>query len=62
MLFHEMSHFLQVFSEKLIKASKRDSFLEKLQVLAKSTIFHDFSRNEPLFASFFPKVRQNLET
>ena len=42
MLFHEMSHFLQISSEKLIETSKRDSLLEKLQVLAKSTIFHAF--------------------
>ena len=40
-----MSHFLQLFSEKLIKTSIRDSLLEKLEVLAKSMIFHAFSRN-----------------
>ena len=58
MLFHEMSHFLQLFSEKLIKTSKRDSFLEKLSVLAKSMIFHEMSS---FFATFFGKVDQNLE-
>ena len=51
-----MSHFLEISSEKLIKTSKRDSLLQKLQVLAKSTIFHAFSRNEPLFATFFQKL------
>ena len=62
MLFHEMSNFLQLFLEKLVKTSKRDSLLEKLSVLAKSTIFQAFSRNEPLFATFFQKVDQNVET
>ena len=45
-----------------MKTLERDSLLEKLSVLAKSTIFHAFSRNEPLFATFFRKVDQNLET
>ena len=62
MLFHEMSHFLQPFPEKFVETSKRDSLLEKLQVLAKSMIFHAFSRNEPLFATFFQKDDQKLET
>ena len=62
MLFHEMSNFLQLFYEKFVKTSKRDNFLEKLSVLVKSTIFHAFSRNEPLFVTFFRKVDKNLET
>ena len=62
MLFHEVSNFSQLFSEKLVKTSEPDSFLEKLSVLAKSTIFHGFSRNEPLFATFLQKVDPNLET
>ena len=62
MLFHEMSHFLQLFFENFVKTSKPDSFLEKMQLLSKSTIFHAFSRNEPLFRTFFRKVDQNLET
>ena len=36
--------------------------LEKMQVLAKSMIFHGFSRHEPLFAPFFRKVKQSLKT
>ena len=35
---------------------------KKLQVLAKSTIFHAFPRNEALFASFCLKVHPNAET
>ena len=62
MLIHEMSHFLPLFSEKFVKTSKSHSLLEKLSVLAKSTIFDAFSRNEPRFATFLRKVRQNLET
>ena len=63
MLFHEMSNFFQLFSERFVKPSKPHSLLEKLQVLAKSMIFHAFSRNEPFFfATFFQKVTQNLET
>ena len=54
MLFHEMSHFLQLFSEKFMETSTRNSFLEKVQVLAKSMIFHAFSRNEKLFDKIQP--------
>ena len=61
MVFHEMSHFLQLFSEKFIQISKGDSLLEKLPVLVKFVIFDGFSRNEPLFATFFRKVHRNLE-
>ena len=37
--FLEMSHFLQLFPEKLTKTPKHGFFLEKLQVLAKWMIF-----------------------
>ena len=57
-----MSHFLQLFAEKLTKTPKHGSFLEKLQVLAKWTIFRSFSRNELPFATFCWKVDQNAET
>ena len=50
-----MSHFLQLFCEKFIKTSKRDSFLEKVPVFVKSMISDDFSRNEELFATFSEK-------
>ena len=55
MLFHEMSHIFQLFSEKLLKTSKHDGLLEMSQVLAKWMIFHAFSRNEPFFGTFFRK-------
>ena len=42
MLFNEMRHFLQLFAEKFTKTPKRDSLPEKLEVLAKSTIFRGF--------------------
>ena len=58
----KMSHFLQLFAEKLTKTPKHGSFLEKLQVLAKWTIFRSFSRNELPFATFCWKVDQNAET
>ena len=45
-----MSHFLQLFAEKLTKTPKHGSLLEKLLVLAKSMIFRAFSRNDSLFA------------
>ena len=62
MHFLEMSHFLQLFAEKLSKTRKNGSFLEELQVLAKSMIFRAFSRNEPFFATFSWKDDQNAET
>ena len=37
-------------------------FFQKFQVLAKSMIFHGFSWNGALFATFRRKVRQNAET
>ena len=61
-LFDEMSHFLQLFSKKLTKTPNHDSLLEKLQVLAKSTIPRAFSRNEALFGTLCRKVHQNLRT
>ena len=62
LLFHEMSHFLQLFAEKLTKTPKHGSFLEELQVLAKSMIFRAFSRNEPFSATFCWKVHRNVKT
>ena len=58
LLFHEMSHFLQLFSEKLIKMSERDSFLEKLSVLGKSMIFHEMSHCLQFFSEKFVKNKQ----
>ena len=51
MVLNEMSHVLQVFPQNLIKTQKHATLLEKSQVLAKSRIFHCFSRNEALFAT-----------
>ena len=62
MIFHDMSTFLQLLGKKLMKAPKHASFLEKLLVLAKSMIFHAFSRNEQLFATFGRKLDENAET
>ena len=62
MLSHEMSHFFANFSEKFIKTSKHVGFLEKSEGLAKSMIFHVFSRNQRPFATFLRKVHENLET
>ena len=57
-----MSDFLQLFGENLTETREHGSFLEKLQVLAKSLIFRRFSRNEPLFETFSWKVDPNAET
>ena len=57
-----MRHLLELFAEKFVKTPKPGSFLDKLRVLAKSTIFRVFSRNGALFATFCWKVRQNAET
>ena len=62
MVFHEMRPFLNLFAEKLIKTLKHASLFEKCQVLAKSMIFHGFSRNQALFATFSWKVHQNAKT
>ena len=62
MVFNEMRHVLQVFAENLIKTQKHASLFEKCQGLAKSMIFHGFSRNEALFATFCWKVHQNTKT
>ena len=51
-LFHEMRHFLQLLSEKLMKMPRCRSLLQKLQVLAKSMVFRVFSRIEPLLEPF----------
>ena len=51
MVFHKMRHCLHFFAEKLIAKDKHASLFEKLQVLAKWTMFHGFSRNEALFKS-----------
>ena len=53
MIFHEMSHFLQLSSEKFIETSKGNSLLQKLPVLAKSMLSRGFSWNEPVFEIFF---------
>ena len=60
--FREMRHFLQLLAEKFVKTPKHVGFFEKFLVLAKSTIFRVFSRNEAPFAFFGWKVRQNAET
>ena len=61
-VFHEIMHLLQPFAQTLTKTPKRGSLHEKLQVLAKSTIFHVFSRNQAPLATFGWKVRRNAET
>ena len=43
---------MQLFPEKMTKTPKQGSFVEELQVLAKSMIFRASGRNEPLFATF----------
>ena len=45
-----MSHFLQLFAEKLSKTPKHGSALEQLQVLPKSMIFRGFEHFLQLFA------------
>ena len=57
-----MRHFLELFAEKLTKTTERDILLQKMQVLAKSTIFRAFLGNGAHFATFFWKVDQNAET
>ena len=51
-----MRHFSQLFAEKFVRTPKRGSLFEKRRVLAKSTIFRFFSRNERLFAEKFMKT------
>ena len=58
-IFHEMSHFLQLFAEKLTKTQKHGCFLQKLQVLAKWMIFqqtvsHFLKKHEK--SSIWPKL------
>ena len=43
---------MQLFAEKFVKTPKCGRLFEKLRVLAKSTIFRVFSRNETLFSTF----------
>ena len=57
-----MTDFLQLLAEKMMKTPKHASLLEKFLVLAKSMIFHAFSRNERLFLTFGLKVDENGET
>ena len=52
MVLYEMRNILQLLGKNLIKTQKHASLFEQLQVSAKSIIFHGFSRNEALFASF----------
>ena len=53
-----MSHFLQLFSEKLIETLKGNTLLEEIPVLAKSMVFRGFSRNEPISQLFSEKFIQ----
>ena len=55
----EIRHFLQVFAERLTQLQNMVLCSKKLQVLAKSTIFHAFSRNEALFAKKFNQTRKH---
>ena len=57
-----MRIFLPLLAEKFGKTPKHGGFFQNLDVLAKSTIFRVFSRNEELFATFGWKVRQNAKT
>ena len=52
MVFHEMSHFLQLFFEKFIETLKGNTLIEKMPVLAKSMLFRSFSPNEPILQLF----------
>ena len=56
-----MSKFLQLLAEKLMKMPKQASLPEKVLVFVKSMIFHAFSRNGRLFATFGRKVDENAE-
>ena len=62
MLFHEMSDFLELVGQKLMKMPKHASLPQKVLLLAKSMIFHPFSRNERLFLTLDRKVDENAET
>ena len=62
MVFHEMSEFLELVAQKLMKTPKHASLLEKVLLLAKSMIFHICSRNERLFLPFGQKVDERGET
>ena len=58
MVFHEMSHFLQLFSEKFLETSKGHSLLEKLPVLAKSMLFRGFLEMSHFLQLFSEKFIQ----
>ena len=47
---------MQLFAENLTQTPKHGSLLEKVASFAKSTIFHAFTGNEALFATFTRKV------
>ena len=51
-----MTYFLQFFAENFIKTPKHGSFLEKLEVLAKSMIFGAFEHFLQLFPQKFTKT------
>ena len=57
-----MRDFLRLFSEKFITTEKHASLFKKLNVLAKSMIFHAFSWNQAHFATFSWKLDQNDKT
>ena len=59
---HEMRIFFPLLPKKFGKKLKHGGFFQNLEVLAKSTIFRVFSRNEELFATFGWKVRQHPKT
>ena len=52
MVFNETKHVLQVIAENLMKTQKHATLFEKCKVLAKSMLFHGFSRKQALFATF----------
>ena len=60
-LFHDMRHFLQLFSEKFIEMQRHGSLFQKLQSFDQILIFRAFSRNEALFATFSWKVHRNAK-
>ena len=54
-----MSGFLQLFAVLFIEMPKHGSLFERLQVLAKSTNFRAFSRNEAPFAEKFIEMQRH---
>ena len=53
LFFHEMRHFLLLFSKKFMETPKYRSFFQKLRVFVNSIIFRVFSRNEAPFLQLF---------